>query len=495
MIALLARGTTPAAAASAAQKAVGTDYPVAIVTAVILAYLGYLILERVAQGDSYLNLRKVMRYSLFLHLACAPLQILVVDHFYNGVADYVRYVNQGALLSYNLRAGDFTTMGTGIGGIIGNGATSIFGGVIMTIVGPNKLAAFFVASFLAFVGSVFFYLAFKMTFPEANRGRYALLVFLFPPCSSGRLTSAKRPACCGSRLDGVRGRVGSVRTVSGLHLRDRGGALALAIRPDELVILVVAFALAMLVRGLFRQGRAIRPLRVAASVAVVVGFVVLTGIEAAHFVHAAGGNGLTGTLNQVGANNQGAGAGFGSSAVSYSSNPLYFPRDVYTVLFDPPPFLAHSVTQLAAAAENTAIFIVIVLSFRQLRCLFRVSLQRPYVFVCLIYSLMFMYAFAALGNLGLITRERTLLLPFLFVMLAVPLAPEGQYPYPWQLPRKLRRPIAGSDHVATAARDDENEWVVLDDATGVVAQEWSADSLEDTSSADWSPAEWIPDPT
>ena len=121
-----------------------------------------------------------MRVSLILHLACAPLQILVVNQFYNGVADYNRYVNQGASLSYNLRAGDFTTSGTGIGKIIGDGATSIFGGVIMTIVGPNKLAAFFVASFLSFVGSVFLYLAFKVTFPECNRGRYALLVFLFP---------------------------------------------------------------------------------------------------------------------------------------------------------------------------------------------------------------------------------------------------------------------------------------------------------------------------
>ncbi len=73
---------------------------------------------------------------------------------------------------------------------------------------------------------------------------------------------------------------------------------------------------------------------------VVIGaFVVLTGIEASHFIHEAGGNGLTGTLSQVEANNQGVGAGFGSSKVPYSSNPLYYPRDVYTVLFDPLPIL------------------------------------------------------------------------------------------------------------------------------------------------------------
>ena len=168
----------------------------AILTALILAYLGYLILDRVARGDSYANLRKVMRASLILHLACAPLQILVIDHFYNGVADWLPLRQPGSLAVYNLRAGDFTTSGTGIGKIIGDGATSIFGGVIMTVVGPNKLAAFFVASFLSFVGSVFLYLAFKVTFPEANRGRYALARrSCSPPCSSGLRTSARKPAC------------------------------------------------------------------------------------------------------------------------------------------------------------------------------------------------------------------------------------------------------------------------------------------------------------
>ena len=220
-----------------------------------------------------------------------------------------------------------------------------------------------------------------------------------------------------------------------------GGAVALFIRPDEIVLLVIGFAVAMVVRGLFRQGRSFRnPIRIAAAVVVIGAFVVLTGIEASHFIHEAGGNGLTGSLSQVQANNQGVGAGFGSSQVPYSSNPLYYPGDVYTVLFDPLPIAARSVTTLAAAAENTLILVLFFLSFRQLRCLFHVSLQRPYVLVCAVYNVVFLYSSAALGNLGLITRERSLLLPFLFVLLAIPLAPVGEYPYPWQLARRLRHP-------------------------------------------------------
>ncbi len=78
------------------------------------------------------------------------------------------------------RNGHFSLAGSGITGILGTGSTSIASGVVMTIVGPDQLAAFFVGSWLAFVGCVFFYLAFRVTFPRADRRRYALLVFLFP---------------------------------------------------------------------------------------------------------------------------------------------------------------------------------------------------------------------------------------------------------------------------------------------------------------------------
>jgi hypothetical protein len=483
---------TPASAASANGSVhVGTDYPVAILTLVVVGYFGYLVVNRVARNDPYDKLRKVLRASLILHLACAPLQILVVDHFYHGVADWLRYTHQGALLADNWRNFQFTTNGTGIGKIIGNGATSIYGGVIMTVVGPNLLASFFVASFTAFVGTVIFYLAFRVTFPEADCRRYAWLVLLFPSLLFWTADVSKEAGML-LALSLVAYGVALILTgrALGYTFAVVGGALALVIRPDELVILVVAFALAMVVRGLYRQGRSFRsPIRIAAAIVVIGAFVILTGIEAGHFLHGAGGSGLTGTLNQVGANNQGVGAGYGSSNVPYSSSPLYYPRDIYTVLFDPLPIKAHSVTQLIAAAENTLILVAIFLSLRQLRCLIRVSLQRPYVLVCALYSLVYLYAFAALGNLGLITRERTLLLPFFFVLLAVPLAPEGQYPYPWQLPRRLRRPIAGSAGSRSSATEEDSEWVAGDAATA----DWGAHPASETEAADWSPAEWVPD--
>ncbi len=496
MIALLAQ-TTPAANASAAangSNAVSTDYFVAAATALLLVWAGYAIARRLAVGDSYPNLQKVVRASVIFHLVCAPLQIIIVEQVYKGVADWTRYTNQGALLSDNLRAGQFTLEGSGIKHIVGDGGASVYGGIIMTIVGPNKLAAFLVAAFLSFVGSVLFYLAFKAAFPEANRGRYALLVFLFPSVLFWTADVSKESAMFFG--------MGLVAYGMALILTGRplgyvygvvGGVIALVIRPDELVILVVAFAVAMVVRGIFRQGRSFGgPFRVVGAIVVIGAFVVLVGIEAGHFVGKVGGTGVGGTLSQVASNNQGVGAGFGSSNVAYSSNPLDYPRDIFAVLFDPLPIQAHSLTQLAAAAENVLILLVILFSLRQLRCVFRACLQRPYVLVCVLYSLVFLYAFAALANLGLIDRERVLLLPFLFVILAIPIAPEGEYPYPWQLPRRLRRPIDGTrSGPIRRSVDDDSDWEVSDNA---VSAQWASDSIDETDTADWSPAEWTTDP-
>jgi len=104
------------------------------------------------------------------------------------------------------------------------------------------------------------------------------------------------------------------------------------------------------------------------------------------------------------------------------------------------PFNAHGSGEYAAALENMVIVGVIVASYRQLRILPRAAFARPYVMMCLVYSIIFLYAFAALGNLGLIYRERVMLLPFLMVLLAIPRTPKGRPPmYEWEYKRKDRK--------------------------------------------------------
>lgn len=470
----------------------GTTLPVALAVAAVLAWLGVVIAKKVARSDPYRSLAGVMIASVLLHLLCAPLQIYVVDHFYNGVADWLRYNHQGALLADMWRNGHFGLAGSGVNGILGSGSVSIAGGVVMTLVGPDQLAAFFVCAWLAYVGSVFFYLAVRVTFPRADRRWYAILIFLFPSLLFWTADVSKEAfmlfglgvTAYGVALVMARQRTGYLYMVG-------GGALSLFIRPNEIVILALGFALAMVVRAVMASatGSLRRPRNAFTMGAVfvfVAGAVVITTYEAVHFLHTITGSGVGNSLNTLAANNQGSGAGFGSSAVAYSSNPLLYPRDIYTVLFDPLPFSAHSVTQLFAAVENTLILFVVLWSLPRLRRLPRVCQQRPYVLMAVFYSGVFVFTFAALGNLGLITRERTLLLPFLFVVLAFPMARSGADPYPWQSRRPRER--AGAVWIGKAADDDEPAEATVVLSSSVM--DWATAERPQVEESGWSAAQW-----
>ena len=47
-------------------------------------------------------------------------------------------------------------------------------------------------------------------------------------------------------------------------------------------------------------------------------------------------------------------------------------------------------------------------------------LRRPYVAFALVYTFAFIYAFSSLGNFGILARQRSQLLPVLFVVLCIP---------------------------------------------------------------------------
>jgi hypothetical protein len=147
------------------------------------------------------------------------------------------------------------------------------------------------------------------------------------------------------------------------------------------------------------------------------------------------------SLTEISKNNNSAvgTAGFGSSNLGYSPSVLAYPKDVYSVLFDPLPINAHGGGQWITAFENTVLVTVLLTSLRQLRLLPRVALARTYVTMSLFFVGSFLYAFASLGNLGLITRERTVMLPFFLVLVCIPLGPRhGRPRYEWELPRRAR---------------------------------------------------------
>jgi len=407
---------------------------VALVVAVLIVVATRPIIRRVAILEGHPWLVGVMTVSLILHLMAAPAQIFVVDHFYHGVADWLRYDNQGAGLSGSFRHFDFTLANGHLRGIVNDGSVSIAAGMVFTLVGTNPLAAFLVFSWLAFLGTVFFFRAFALTFAGADHRRYAYLLFFLPSMIFWTADVSKEAIMMLSLGVLAYGAAKILaRRRGGYTLVIVGVAVGILIRPNELLMVAAGFTVALILAsaGARRPGAGgHRVLTIAFFGTLLAVSVYLT----LHYLHSSGGS-LS--LQQVQQNNVANG---GSGGIPYSTSLLTYWRDIYVILFDPLPINFHGLGEMIAALENTVILVLVVASWRQLQIVPRASFARAYVMMCAIYSVGFIYAFAALGNLGLITRERTLLFPFLLVLLCIPRAKRGQPPrYIWELKRKQRK--------------------------------------------------------
>ncbi len=409
---------------------------IAVVVAAVLFGLGRLIIKRVAFAENNPWLVRIMTIGLVLHLIAAPTQIFVVEHVYNGIADWTRYTHQGAILAPNFHKFNFTLAGANLREIVNDGSVSIATGIVMAIVGVNLTATFLVFSWVSWVGCIFFYRAFSLTFKGANDRRYALMLFLLPSLIFWTADVSKESIMMLSLgLVAYGGAKIFARQRGGFILLIPGVTLGYYIRPNELLLVLSGFAVAMMLpTAAARQN--LGGLRRFFSLVILVGLLFISVYVTLHYLKGGGG---TLSLQQTHQNNQGVGTGFGSSGIPYSTDPVTWPRDAYEVLFNPLIVKAHGNAQRVAGLENTILIILILKSLRNLRILPRAAFARPYLMLCFVYSIIFIYTFAALGNLGLIERERVMLLPFLLVLLCVPRAPKGSPPrYLWELRRRAR---------------------------------------------------------
>ncbi|HEX2375354.1 MAG TPA: hypothetical protein VHO93_15345, partial [Actinomycetota bacterium] len=72
---------------------------------------------------------------------------------------------------------------------------------------------------------------------------------------------------------------------------------------------------------------------------------------------------------------------------------------------------------------------------------------RPYVAFVAVYSLLFVFAFSTISNFGILARERTQVLPFFLVLLAIPALRRGPEPAAPPSPERrddARRQLAGA---------------------------------------------------
>ena len=281
---------------------------VVVIVALILIGVSVPIVRRQGRIEGDPRLVKLLMIALLLHLLGSAATIFVDNHVYHGVADFTQYVHRGALISKNFRSFHFTTAGSGINTSLGDGSVSVAAGVVFSLIGVNELGAFFVFAWLSWLGSIFFYRAFCITFPEGGHRRYALMLFLLPSLlywtSDVSKESVVMLALGVTTLGAARV---FVRQPRGYPLIALGTAMGIATRPDEFAILFGAFTVSLV----FRRQTSRPELRAVRRLGTILFLVVVLGVTAlltAKFLksNASGAHSLSDILNKAHKNNSAA---------------------------------------------------------------------------------------------------------------------------------------------------------------------------------------------
>jgi hypothetical protein len=375
---------------------------------------------RQARRERDPTLVRLLVAALLLKLFGSLVRYWVAVAFYDSNADAFEYHRVGVDLAMRFRAGNFDT---GLPSLSGTEFISFFTGITYSITGPSIFAGFLLYSWLAFGGMFYLYRAFTIAIPDGRKRSYARLLFFMPsmlywPSSIGK--EAWMLFALGLAAFGT-ARLLTGRPWRGMALAGVAMWLAAIVRAhvSGMVVLglVVAYLFARPPRRLGALGPAMKMVALAALVVVAIGLLGRTqsyllekGIDPQ--------DGVTGVLAETGRRTNQGGSGF--EAPSTGASLAKLPYAAVTILFRPFLFEVHNAQAAITALESTLLLCLVLARRRAIWQAVRHLRRYPYVAFILVYSTLFVVAFSGISNFGILARERTQLLPFFLVLLAVP---------------------------------------------------------------------------
>lgn len=363
------------------------------------------------QRQSPSKIAGILMLGILLRIVGSSLRLAVMEEVYSGVGDAKMYIAYGKLYADRLQNLDVSFAfgaDSPTGRWWGTQFVKSVTGFVVFFTGDSIRAAFLVFALLSFLGLVLAAKAVReVAGPDAEL-TYARWVWLWPslwfwPCSVGKEALMLLAAGLVARgYVGTAGRSHWATLASGL-------AIAASIRPHVAAVI----ACAVLFAEMTRPGRMLTPRRLAG--------LALAGVIAAFSVNAG--------LDQLGlgdADLEGIQEQFefrsgqtaqGGSQITRISGPAAVPMAFATILLRPFPWEARGAAALSSA-EISLFWLLVVLRRRALREALAewrsdafMRLAAPLVGgVSLLYGLAF-------ANLGIIARQRAIVLPFLLLLL------------------------------------------------------------------------------
>lgn len=386
-----------------------------------LLTIGIPVIVGVTRHDSQ-PLTRLILIAFVAKLAASLVRYQVITEVYES-GDALAYHDKASVIAQSFRSGTITMLEL-LPTQRGTEFIDHLVAVIYVITGPTIIGGFLVMSFLGFWGLFLFYRAALIALPQLEHRRYALLLFFLPsllfwPSSLGKeawmLLALGVVAYGAARI--------LTRSAGGYALFALGTWATFMARPHVAVIVFASMGVAYLLR----RGGSVIPgtstlVKIVGSVVLVAGL--MFGIAAASDALKIGtaadeSPSISAVLDET---VRRTGQGDSSIEAVRVNSPLDYPQAVVNVMFRPFLWEARSATVLFSALESTVLVLLFVFGWRRITAIPRAALVHPYLAFAILFTILFVLAFSSIGNLGIIARQRTQVLPFVLLILAWPAA-------------------------------------------------------------------------
>lgn len=292
-------------------------------------------------------------------------------------------------------------------------------GLVYSLYTPSLRGGFLLFAFIAFLGQLLFYAAFRPWLQGTALKRYAWVILFFPsiifwPSAIGK--DALMLLFMGLAVLGI-SRLLRKFELFGLAMAGLGLYLAAQIRPHIALMIALAGVLAFLFmrRGSSTTGGA---RRIVLLVIAVVGMTFAWGAFAEDFQVSLEGSGDTSDpgafLEQVEQQTAQGGSEITGGAVD---SPLDLPAATLKVLFRPLLHETSNVATLISALEGTILLLFVIYKLPQIWRNRRMIRGNPLLLLSFFYTGGFVIAFSSILNLGIMARQRVQVFPFLLALL------------------------------------------------------------------------------
>ena len=397
----------------------------AAVAAPVVGFIAIVFVRRFFRDDLS-HLRRIALIGLVAKLCGTLTRYWVANDAYGGASD----ANNYHALGKSFAGGFWQGWVSFVGLVPHTRGTAFIGeltGFIYAFTGSSKLAGYLWFSLLGFLGVAFCVKAAAVAVPGLLQRRYAWLCFLLPslvfwPSSIGK--EAWMSLVLGATSMGVARFTNGDRSVRTLVWLGLGLLGASMVRPHFAGIWLAAFGLALVWsllsgrRTRQHSGKRQNPLVVIGLVLIAVAGVAAMSKATTKYLLASGDDASVDDLVQLTTRRTEKG-GSRFEAVSIAS-PTDYPWAIFRTLTRPVIWEVSNLATVLAGIEATLVLVLLVLNVRRLAATPRLMNRHPYVTFSLLVCCLGALAMSTFGNLAILVRQRSLLMPALLILVCLP---------------------------------------------------------------------------